>query len=126
MCMALLFSKYAIQTLTQLYVIHIKIQTIWHYVNYVIRLYSRYTYSASRQCCMFLMQLRKVIPSHTETTVMLRSETSEMWFCVGGRVVPVVLDDHSASIFKGQAMLLAGSTVTSSAAHSYGYKTACS
>lgn len=126
MYMALLFSKYPIQNLIQLYVVHVKIQTIWHDVIYVIMLCSRYGYAASRQCCTFLMQLRTVTLSHTETTVMLRSKTSEKWCCVAGRLVPDVLNDRSASIFKGHAMLLAGRIVTSSAAHSYGYKTDCS
>jgi len=60
-----------------------------------------------------------------KTTVVLRSNTSAKWCCVAGRVVPDVLNDRSASIFKGHAMLLARRIVTS-AAHSYGYKTACS
>jgi len=125
MYMALLFSTYPVRTLIQPYVVHFKIQTIWHNVIYVIRLCSRYAYAASRQCCTFVMQLRTVTLSHTETTVTLRSKTSEKWCCVAGRVVPDVLNDRSA-IFKGHTMLLAGRIVTSSAAHSYGYKTACS
>lgn len=125
MYMALLFSKYPVRTLIQPYVVHFEIQTIWHNVIYVIRLCSRYAYAASRQCCTFVMQLRTVTLSHIETTVMLRSKTSEKWCCVAGRVVPDVLNDRSASILKGHTMLLAGRIVTY-AAHSCGYKTACS
>jgi hypothetical protein len=77
-------------------------------------------------CVVPLSCSSTMTPSHIETTVTLRSKTSEMWCCFAGRVVPDVLNDQSASLFKSQAMLLARRIVISSAAHNYGYNTACS